>query len=72
MIDWTPISDMPDDLKDGREVLMWINAGFSGGDPFAQICMYDIRYNWQGWIDTTEHADMGEPTHYCEITPPKE
>jgi hypothetical protein len=27
-IDWIPIADMPDALKDGREVLLWVSHGF--------------------------------------------
>jgi hypothetical protein len=57
-IDWTPIADIPEHLKDGRSLLLWCEGG-------AMVGSY-----WQGgWI--SGNGDV-EPTHFAEINPPGE
>ena len=71
MTDWTPISDMPDELKDGRPVLLWVGH-HPRAEPFALICEYEITAIWQGWVEAGARFEVGPATDYCEITPPKE
>ncbi|WP_443019134.1 helix-turn-helix domain-containing protein [Sphingomonas sp.] len=58
-IPWRPIAELPDALKDGREVLVWdawpYVASWEGGD-----------WRIQDWIP------VGEPTHFAEINAPEE
>lgn len=61
MIDWKPIAEMPDELRDGREVLVWTTCHM----PWLASC-------WSGnWNDSTDAEIKLTPTHYCEITPPR-
>lgn len=65
MIDWRPIEEIPDELKDGRQVLLW--DGVFG----AQVA------RWQRFWDTGFASEIdGDPiavedaTHFAEISPP--
>jgi hypothetical protein len=69
MIDWKPIAEMPEALKDGRQVLVW-----QDGSPIietgAHICLW-----FNGWV--SNEAYYGEQqimpdnvTHYAEINAP--
>lgn len=64
---WIAISELPEELKDGREVLLW------DGDS-ADVCTWTVR-NWDGeqsWIDTGVGGPITDVTHYCEINAPCE
>lgn len=67
MIPWHPISQLPDALKDGRELLLWDGAAvvdtwsargahFGMGEP--------------GWSECHEGSALDGVTHYAEITAP--
>jgi len=66
-IDWIPIAEMPDALKDGREVLLW-------GDTGANVASW--RYG--GWDNGFASEIDGSPfmvesvIHFAEINPPAE
>lgn len=66
MIYWRPIADLPDDLKDGRKVLLWEPSGADVG------CWSDTRYpsDGAGWVETQEFLPMDGVTHYAEINAP--
>lgn len=67
MITWTPIEQLPEELKDGREVLL----AFDDNDG------YTVAW-WSKALDAwTDIGDIGlaglegiTPTHFAEITPP--
>ncbi len=65
MITWTPIAQLPDELKDGREVLLWSD------DPRIKGA---IQVDWvgTGWAEVMEGRllDDIDFTHFAEITPP--
>lgn len=85
MIDWRAIEQMPDSLKDGREVLLgqWDRnvGGTANPQPdrwWSVVAVWmnyanDVRSCWQLAEAGTyaEDGDLwGEPTHYAEINPP--
>lgn len=65
-IDWIPIEEIPEVLKDGRDVLLWeADEGETGraavgkftGDSWYCAC-YDFQSIWK-------------PTHFAEINAPE-
>lgn len=69
-IDWIPIADMPDTLKDGREVLLWETVSRGG----SEVATWDPADRWAGpkrgvWC-STDGATIHGITHFAEITPP--
>jgi hypothetical protein len=59
MIPWRPIAELPDELKDGRKVLLW-------KERWAFVGEWDDK---NGWTDQ-EWDRIANPTHFAEITPP--
>lgn len=65
-IEWLPIADLPDALKDGREVLLWDGSN-------ADVGIWSIQRWWDdgpGWNETTEGGPLYHVTHFAEINPP--
>lgn len=60
MITWTPIADMPDELKDGREVLV------SSAEHGALLASWLVDM----WVDTIGGNPFRDATHYSEINAP--
>ena len=66
MIPWTPIDQIPEALKDGRPVLLWVDGA----------CLDAVFYSglWRRWSDWS--ADFvpleGAITHFAEINAPDE
>ena len=61
---WKPIADMPDELKDGRQVLL--HGTWRGKKVGTVLGKYS---DWlKGW---NYNALPIQPTHYMEITPPE-
>lgn len=57
-VPWHPIDCLPEDRKDGRDVLLWL-----GGDH-AEIC------SWDGaWFDAVGREVAGA-THWADTTGP--
>lgn len=64
-IDWIPIADIPDDWKDGRDVLLWAPSGAEVGN------WTDENFEGRpGWNDRGECLPIENVTHCAEITPP--
>jgi hypothetical protein len=59
MITWRPISELPDELKDGREVLLW-----EAGD--AIVGQFGANDEWMIGLDVAV-----VPTHFAEINGPE-
>jgi hypothetical protein len=59
-IEWVPIEDMPEALKDGRDLLVWYM-----GDPLVVLWR-----NGEWWQDG--HPAEIEPTYVAEINEPGE
>lgn len=57
-IDWIPTGNMPDDLKDGRPLLLW------DGEQARTGCAIGDAWFWIGDL-------FNEPTHFAEINPPR-
>lgn len=73
MIDWKPVAEMPEEMKDGRRVLLWSPLD----EVEAVSCRWCSNPDWAGWAYADEvladvEPDGPEPTHYAEITPPGE
>ncbi len=62
-IDWIPIADMPDALKDGREVLFSCDDGHGN---WRTIGKWDAEF---GWVDDGG-AWIEVATHFAEINAP--
>jgi hypothetical protein len=66
-IDWIPVEDMPDRLKDGRDLLFWTNDEI-------EIAIWDRfitgedEYHY-GWA-TREGNHFVGATHFAEINAP--
>jgi hypothetical protein len=54
-IDWIPIADIPDALRDGRQVLLWTE------DEDKAVASYWLGY-WAGML---------QPSHFAEINAPE-
>ena len=67
-IEWLPIDEMPDEIKFGQEVLLWIE-GTDKADPFAITAFWDV--GGHGWTDNGR-GDLFHinPTHWAELNPP--
>jgi hypothetical protein len=74
MITWTPIAQLPDELKDGREVLLWLGKD---GPTLASW----VDYSGGGYVPEGEFANWSDErgplghltvTHFAQITPPDE
>jgi hypothetical protein len=66
MIDWKPIAEMPEDRKDGREMLLWDGTS-------ADVGVWASERWWEegpGWNETTEGGPLNDITHYADINPP--
>ena len=73
LIPWQPIAAMPDDRKDGRDLLIW-SAG--------QAMIADWREGWGGeaiiglwhaWNTDPEWWIMpGDVTHWADLNPPEQ
>ncbi|MEC3912185.1 hypothetical protein U5A82_17400 [Sphingobium sp. CR2-8] len=73
-IDWRPIAELPDNLKDGREVLLWetvagIGAEIASWSPSAMWKPLAVRNKEGVWCDRAGFTIRGI-THYAEIGPP--
>jgi hypothetical protein len=64
-IDWMLIAELPEALKDGREVLLWEpeedGAGSAVVGKFADEHWFCACYDYQ---------QVWSPTHFAEINPP--
>lgn len=61
MIPWRPIAELPDGLKDGRDVLLWSTFG-------AASCKWNSGV--RDWCFTQNGLTVWGVTHFAEITPP--
>lgn len=63
-IDWLPISELPEEFKDGRDVLLWRGAA-----------KRSVVAHWRGDIGAWTSIHGGWTvlaTHFAEISPPGE
>ena len=67
-IDWILIDDIPEDLADGRDLLLWADDRAIVGTATLKKDAYDMVYLICGGRD-------GQPTytvtHFAEIDPPR-
>lgn len=61
MITWRPIAELPDELKDGRRVLVWTCNGYAHVVEWA-----DWGEDWRN----DEMLPIDGPTHFAEINAP--
>ena len=71
-MDWIPISQMPEELKDGRDLLLWGHCKFGVNDD---VYAPDANVGWwypdtKCWI-TRRDGETITPTHYAIVTPPE-
>lgn len=78
MITWTPIAQLPDELKDGRWLLLsggQINHGWDYEEPKPPMVVAQWRTyandGWQfAWYDSGYYGGYENPAYFAEITPP--
>lgn len=68
-MDWHPIEEMPEELKDGRRVLLRYKWGHAR-DPFIIEGKWSSRLN--EWVTVGAVQTAIRVTHYCEIQPPED
>lgn len=66
-VEWIPIAEMPEEFKDGREVLLW--RGFSAVEKWTSFARRYQDDAW-GWSGGQEADDCAPATHFAEINPP--
>lgn len=64
-IEWVPIAEMPEALKDGRPLLLWV-IGFAWIADWRRGAWYS-----DAWERSGRHAYPIEPTHFAEINGPE-
>jgi len=73
MITWRPIAELPDELKDGREVHLRSDHDFDRVGSWGKFHMrWDGPFSPPefGWMDCDgEH--IASPTHFAEINAPE-
>jgi hypothetical protein len=67
-INWRPIDEMPDALKDGREVLLWAEAATCAN--FVTYAFEEVDGSKGNWHDDRGSLGHLEPTHFAEIGEP--
>lgn len=73
MINWIPIEQIPDNMKDGTCVLLWFDAS----NTPKEICNMVIEGWWfsspkgidDGW--ETPMGFIGEPSFFAYLNPPR-
>jgi hypothetical protein len=77
MIPWRPIAELPDELKDGRWILLkggevdhyWDEESDHPPAVVAQWAEYGECWQF-AWYDSGTYGEYSSPTHFAEITPP--
>lgn len=64
LINWQPITSMPDDRKDGRPMLLW-----DDGRPIIG-CWLKFGGSWE-WAEQQEFMTIDNPTYWADINPPE-
>lgn len=64
-MNWRPMSELTEELQDGREVLLWCPDldGFCVVGEFHDYC--------DKWATCVGFLDDNELTHFCKINPPE-
>jgi hypothetical protein len=70
-MNWQPVSSMPVELRDGRQVLFMAEYGYVVVLQFERDISLPHRSRWSFPWDGVEKFTESELTHYCEITPPR-
>lgn len=78
LINWQPIATMPDDRKDGRQMLLWDDGQAATARWNADAVEYGIPRATRGAWDTG-HASgtrddpdtVAEPAFWADINPPE-
>lgn len=76
LINWQPMSSMPDDRKDGRQMLLafeYENGTINAG---PRHWLYETgRWYEERWIDIGDGhrkaISRGKPDHWADINPPE-
>lgn len=68
MIQWHPISELPDALKDGRQLLLW--SGEADVGRWSASGAY-FGTGTPGWSDVIEGGELSGITHFAEINSPE-
>jgi hypothetical protein len=76
VIDWKPVSKLPEHLKDGRQVLLWSD----GISPCADVGTWAANRIWDGddealggyWEALYDSAKIYDITYFAEVQPPSQ
>lgn len=66
-IDWIPLDDLPERLRDGRDLLFWSNDEVV--IAFWDTFLDEQDEEYQDWA-TREGGHLVGATHFAEINPP--
>lgn len=69
MITWRPIAELPDELKDGRDVLLW-EDGSAALANWVDYSPGDVGGKSANWHDERGSLGHATVTHFAEINGP--
>ena len=74
-IDWLPIEDMPEEMKDGRWLLLWLPGEYWATGSNYAVGFWGEDDEGGDWLaadtDSKSMTAFGDrPTHFAEINPP--
>lgn len=73
-IDWIPIAEMPNALRDGRQVLLWQHDVIAGAEVGTwlkgDIWNDEDRMAGGRWEALYDSGRIDGVTHFAEINPP--
>lgn len=73
MTDWRPMAEMPDEYRDGRDVLLWDLDRRDQDNKGVGAVVARWSADWRGWDLPASDGVAGvyEATHWAPITPPE-
>lgn len=66
MITWTPIADLPERCKDGRDLRLKHKSGYTCTGWYCS----SQNHWWAHSVDFIKALDTNELSHFSELTPP--
>lgn len=69
---WRPMAEMPDELRDGRQVLFWCKSyGYMVSLQYERDRQVPSRSKWRlPWDCECSYFNESDLTSFAEITPP--
>ena len=78
MIDWRPIADATDELKDGRDLLFAVPNDGQGGEAGHRLCVGRWHFLYKCWATSEDEGvepayldGDNAPSHFVELNYPR-